>query len=49
MSSHYLRYESQLYAIEGDEVVIGRSSDNDIKTVNNRSVSRHHAKLIKEK
>ena len=49
MASHYLKYENQLYAIEGDEVAIGRSSESDIKIINNRSVSRYHAKLIKEK
>ena len=49
MASHYLKYENQLCAIEGDEVAIGRSSESDIKIINNRSVSRYHAKLIKEK
>ena len=47
MTSHYLKDQSQLYAIEGDEVMIGRSSDSDVQ-LRPRSVSRQHAKLVKE-
>ncbi|MEE8349572.1 MAG: SpoIIE family protein phosphatase [Acidobacteriota bacterium] len=47
MTVHYLKDQSQRYEIEGDESVIGRGSDNDIK-ISNRSVSRHHAKLVRE-
>ena len=48
MTSHYLKHESKRYAIEDDEVLIGRSSDSDIKIAGSRAISRHHAKIIKE-
>jgi serine phosphatase RsbU (regulator of sigma subunit) len=37
-----------VYGIDSDEVMIGRSSDSDIKLIG-RSVSRQHAKLVKER
>lgn len=48
MASYCLRDQKQVYGIDGDEVLIGRSSDSDIQLLQMRSVSRRHAKLVKE-
>ena len=48
MASYCLRDQKQVYGIDGDEVLIGRSSDSDIQLLQMRSVSRRHAKMVKE-
>ena len=47
MASYCLRDQKQVYGIDGDEVLIGRSSDSDIQLLQMRSVSRRRAKLVK--
>ena len=39
--------EEQVYQIESDETVVGRSSDADF-VLNDLYVSRHHARIVRE-
>src|SRR5262249_25600246 len=53
MSDPYLEWIDphgvrQVYLLKADEVLVGRKSDADI-VLTSRSVSRHHAKLVKTK